>query len=45
MLLCKLWAILEHWYNASIEYFVLHIAFFTKKGIAMALKHARFALL
>ena len=34
---CKLWAILAHWYNGSIECFVLHITFLTKGSVAMAL--------
>ena len=42
MLRCKLWAILAHLYNASIEYFVLHITFLTKKSAIMALKYAKF---
>ena len=29
MLCCKLWAILAQWYNAFIEYSVLHITFVT----------------
>ena len=36
MLRCKLWAILAHWYNASIEYFVLRITFLTNKSVVMA---------
>ena len=43
MLRCKFWAILAHWYNASIEYFVLHITFLTKESEAMPLKNAKSA--
>ena len=41
---CKLWAILAHWYNVYIEYFVLHITSLIKESVIMVLKHAKFAL-
>ena len=28
-----------HWYNPSIEYFVLHITFLAKENVVMALNH------
>ena len=42
MLRCKLWAILGHWYNASIEYFVLHITFLTKECVLFALFYGHY---